>query len=262
MTTLGRDTAKAFLSNCRPNSLWFERFCKGCFKRMGQEAHQNLAISVKVMLALLALLDREWEAAEQQARQSLAMIGAYACIAYGGSFRGDEVFHTDLCELLKHSTTPLIENKLPYVLIPLLGRFKNEDGEHYHLIPLAFETRSGIEIGKWVERLVQVKKSHRQTGGPAFSNQSGRHISQHWMEMEILDRQHQVQIENPEVIPNDINVYEEYGISRSFQRGASTQARNQCVDENDINLINRWRTVENAKGCKPKLQMQDHYSEI
>jgi hypothetical protein len=138
MATLGRDSAKAFLSNCPTNSLWFERFCKGCFKRMGQEAHQDLAISIKVMLALLALLDREWEAAEQQARQSLAMIGAYACIAYGGSFRGDEVFHTDLWGLLKYSKTPLIENNLPYVLIPLLGRFKNEDGEHYHLIPLAF----------------------------------------------------------------------------------------------------------------------------
>jgi hypothetical protein len=82
------------------------------------------------------------------------------------------------------------------------------------------------------------------------------------MEMEILDHLHQVQTENPEVIPNDINVYEEYGISRLFRRGATTQDRNQRVDENDINLINRWRTVENAKGRKPKLQMQDHYSEI
>jgi hypothetical protein len=153
MMTLGKDTAKTFLSTCPTNSLWFERFCKGCFKRMGQESHQDLAMSIKVLLALLEILEAEWLAADGQIREGLAMVGAFVCIAFGGSFRGDEVFHTDLYGLLKYSRTPLVENNLRYVLIPLLGRFKNEEGEHYHLIPLAYTTHSGISIGTygWID---------------------------------------------------------------------------------------------------------------
>ena len=60
MMTLGRDTAKTFLSSCPSNSLWFERFCRGCFKRMGQETHQDLALSIDVLMALLRLLEDQW----------------------------------------------------------------------------------------------------------------------------------------------------------------------------------------------------------
>jgi len=98
--------------------------------------------------------------------------------------------------------------------------------------------------------------------GPAFSNKDGTRLPSSWVEMEILDHLHTVQSNHPELIPKEVNVYEEYGISRSFCRGATTQARNQKVAENDINLINRWRQVEGAQGHQPKLQMQDHYSEI
>jgi len=51
----------------------------------------------------------------------------------------------------------LIEGSHHYVMIPLLGRFKNEDGERYHLAPLAYETASGIKIGLWVNRLMMLR---------------------------------------------------------------------------------------------------------
>jgi hypothetical protein len=50
--TLGRDTAKSFLTTCPTQSMWFERFAKGCLKRMGQEIKQDLAVSVHAMKAL------------------------------------------------------------------------------------------------------------------------------------------------------------------------------------------------------------------
>jgi hypothetical protein len=34
------------------------------------------------------------------------------------------------------------------------------------------------------------------------------------------------------------------------------------VQENDINLANRWRTFDNAQGRCPRLAMADHYSDI
>jgi hypothetical protein len=261
MSTLGRDTAKTFLSNCPTNSLWFERFCRGCFKRMGQETHQDLAMSIAVVIELLSLLEVQWDS-HKETRDTLTFVGAFVVIAYAGSFRGNEVFHVDLNGLIKYQEMKLIEGGHRYVIIPLLGRFKNEDGERYHLTPLAFESASGIKIGLWVNRLVDLKKSHLQHRGPAFSDNKGYRLSPRWLEMEILDRLHSIQSDKPDIIPKDVNVYEEYGISRSFRRGATTQARNQKVPENDINIVNRWRQVEGAQGRKPKLNMQDHYSEI
>lgn len=83
-----------------------------------------------------------------------------------------------------------------------------------------------------------------------------------WLELEILDRFVSIQQAKPEIISQDINVYEDYGISRSFRRGATTEARNKRVGEEDINLMNRWRTFESAKGKRPRMRMQDHYSDI
>jgi hypothetical protein len=40
------------------------------------------------------------------------------------------------------------------------------------------------------------------------------------------------------------------------------EARNVKVDEEDIKLMNRWRNFEEAKGKRPRMQMQDHYSDI
>jgi len=263
MSTLGRDTAKTFLSACPSHSLWFERFSKGCLRRMGQEVRQDLAISVKVMLALLDILENEWQSDPTiHGKEVKVFLGAFAAIAFGGSFRGNEVFLTDLYGLAKYSRTPLLENGTRYVIIPLLGRFKTEDGEQYHLTPLAYQTNSGIRIGVWVERLVQVKNSHRQTHGPAFSDRRGRPLNSHWMEMELLERLQEVQNTRDDLIPREVNVHEEYGLARSFRRGATTQARNMGVAENDINAMNRWRTSEQARGCKPKAKMQDHYSDI
>jgi len=80
--------------------------------------------------------------------------------------------------------------------------------------------------------------------------------------MEILDRLQEIQNSGRDLIPSDVSVHEDFGIARSFRRGATTQARNAGVSENDINAMNRWRTADQAKGVKPKAKMQDHYSDI
>ncbi len=73
--------------------------------------------------------------------------GAFACIAYGGSFQGNKFFLTDLFGLTKYAKINLSEEGMRYVIIPLLGHFKGEDGEKYHLTPLAYTlTNSGIAI--------------------------------------------------------------------------------------------------------------------
>jgi hypothetical protein len=52
------------------------------------------------------------------------------------------------------------------------------------------------------------------------------------------------------LIKADVNVFEIYGISRSLHRKATTQARNNGLKKEDVNIANRWRSVERAKGIK------------
>jgi hypothetical protein len=189
-------------------------------------------------------------------------LGAFSIIAFCGSFRGHKVFLVDLHGLIKYAGMDLVEGGHNYVIVPLLGRFKNEYGERYHLTPLTWETASGLPLGTWVSRLVQLKVSQSLVRGPAFSNRRGQPLDSRWLELEILDRLHAIQGSNPDLIAADMNVHEDYEISRSFKRGATTEARNRGVKPNDIDVMNRWRKLENAQGRKPRHRMQDHYSDI
>lgn len=81
--TVGGDTPKYSLSQCPTHSLWFEMFTKGCLSRMGQEIHQEMAISVPVIHALLQDLERDWAASSTPSeRRHLASLGAFLCIAF------------------------------------------------------------------------------------------------------------------------------------------------------------------------------------
>jgi hypothetical protein len=260
--TLGRDTAKATLTTCPTQNMWFERFAKGCLKRMGQEVKQDLATSIHLMHALQSLLETEWEEKDERGRVDLAMIGAYILIAFAGSFRGHEVFLVDTYGLLKYAKDKHVERGEKFVIIPLLGKYKTENTEGYHLTPLSAKTTSGLEIERWVKRLAWAKERQGITHGPAFSHSQGSILDDRWLELEILDRIARVQQRRPDVVKPDVQVHEEHGISRSFRRGATTEARNVRVDEEDIKLMNRWRNFEEAKGRRPRMQMQDHYSDI
>jgi len=106
---MGGDKAKQHLCNCPTNSLWFERFAKGCLSRMGQIVCQDRAVSLELMHAFCSLLEQEWEVASEQKIQSkIASLGAYSVIAFCGSFRGPEVFMTDLFGLIKYDSERLM----------------------------------------------------------------------------------------------------------------------------------------------------------
>jgi hypothetical protein len=144
--TLGCDTAKATLTTCPTQNMWFERFAKGCLKRMGQEVKQDLVTSIHLMHVLQANLEREWGEKSEKERVNLAMIGAYILIAFTGSFRGQEVFLVDTYGLLKYAREEHVEHGEKFVMIPLLGRYKTKNTEGYHLTPLATRTASSLEV--------------------------------------------------------------------------------------------------------------------
>lgn len=266
MQSLGMDKSRVHLSNCPSQSLWFEKFSAGCSLRMGAEVRSDKATSLPLIHAFFKLLETEWrEASSLIERSKLASIGAYVAIAFCGSFRGAEVFLVDLDGLRKYLETPMFEkslNNVEYVIIPLLGFFKGETGIQYHLTPLVARTSSGIEVKKWVIRLVGVREEAGILNGPAFCDSYGNIAKTKIYENAILERFSIIQRWENSPIAKNINVYEDYGVSRSFRRGSTSEARIRGVDDREVDLINRWRNHENAKGRKPRRAMRDHYSDI
>jgi len=256
----GGDRTKQFLNLSPTYSLWFGKFKQGCLRRMGQDVRQDWAITIEAMGALVHELEKEWAVATRwKDRHLVATAGAYALIAFGGSFRGNEVFLTDLFGLRKYLGE--CQGK-DFVVIPLLGRFKGEQHSRYHLQPLAAVTSSGLQIRVWVERLVAVMDEGGRRQGPAFGDASGQVMSARVLEGALMERLQVVKDKRPGVIPADVDCYEDFGISRSFRRGATSSARARGVSEKLIDLVNRWRKFEGAKGRRPAMAMQDHYSDI
>jgi hypothetical protein len=263
LRTVGGDKGKHFLNTCRTHSSWFENFATGCLCRMGQEIRQDRAISLLLMHALLTLFDQEWRSTtDLHQKLRLSSLAAYSVICFCGSFRGPEVFLADLFVLHKYLATPRHSSEVAYVVVPLLGKVKNEHGERYHLTPLCYTTSSGLQVELWVRRLVEAQATFHRYQGPAFCTRSGTPACISDYELEILDHLHLIQQHQPDLIPPDVQIFEEYGLSRSFHRGSTSEARSRNVQENDIILANRWRTFENAKGRRPCLAMADHYSDI
>ena len=263
MATLGQDTAKAFLTNCPTQSLWFERFAKGCLYRMGEVVKQDLAISIGVMHALMKLFEVEWtQVTDAAVKSELASIALYCVIAFCGSFRGHEVFLVDLFGLLKYEESLSKAGDRSHCVIPLLGKYKGETGERYHLTPLAYTTKTGLQLGLWVSRVCMHRRAEGRSHGPVFADRWGNMVNPRVFETHILGKLQIIKESHGDLIPDSVDVFEEYGISRSFRRGSNTHATNQGVSKNDRELMNRWRNVENSKGKKARLAMADHYADI
>jgi hypothetical protein len=261
LRSFGGDHAKHVLTDSPTQSLFFECFCQGCVRRMGQEVWQNWAIPLPVIHSLLEVLEGDWEAAQTEAQKEIiSLLGAYTVIAFCGSFRGNEVFLVDLHGTKKYLASPEVEAGV--VIIPLLGRFKGETGDRYHLTPLAATTSSGIQVKRWVSRLVETKEAHGQVRGPLFSTRWGGLVSPAFVEPELMDRLQGLKDSQIGLIPADVDIFEDFGISCSFRWGAILTAWIRGVDDKHVTLINRWRVFENAKGRRPTLTMKDHYSDI
>ena len=261
-TSSGRIGGKAFYTKCPTQSFWFQKFNLGCLKRMGQVVKQDLAITVEVLMHMLEVIKSDIQKVEGWNKSMLIMAGAYSCICFCGSFRGHEVFLVELDGLLKYNQPIKESGKFEYIMVPLLGRFKGETGERYHLTPLAAVTKSGIQVKFWIKLLMAMHVNMGRDRGYAFCNKRGDCMASKEMQHIILYYLQKVKDERPDLIPDEVDVYEAYGISRSFRRGATTHATNQRVNQRDIDAANRWRNVENAHGRRISQPMRDHYSEV
>jgi len=134
--------------------------------------------------------------------------------------RGNEPFlmeATAVCEYINKGNT----HEDYYVCLPLMGRFKNEDGERNVIRFVVGKTASGIPVRRWIERLVgvlQLEGKDKGSLGPAFCVLNGNVIAYRNMDCEFHKALQQVQEGHPELISSELEVGDLYHINCSLRR--------------------------------------------
>jgi len=105
-------------------------------------------------------------------------------------------------------------------------------------------------------------KDRGVTNGPVFQKKNGKRGKAKDYKLEIFERLERIQKEQPNVLDPSVDIMEEFGMSRSFRRGSDSRAIDQEIGITTINLNNRWRKVEAAKGKAASFQMFEHYADI
>jgi hypothetical protein len=65
-----------------------------------------------------------------------------------------------------------------------------------------------------------------------------------------------------DLIAPDLEVVEEYGVSRSFRQGGTSEATNNGVPPLVIELNGRWRKSNQSGASRPNITVREHYTDI
>jgi len=252
-------------SNSPTQSLFYMRFNKGMLLRMGRQTRQNIALDYKILHIILGNLDNEWERLEEgsQRKRWIVIAATYLLFGFVLALRGNEGFMVEAGGLVDHKDHGTEESEeTPYCVIPLLGRFKNEEGERWHLMLAASETKSGFKVRCWLERLVDILRRERKFAGPAFCYVSGRAVRSSEMDGEFHMQLERVQENHPDLIQPSVMVSEAFSVYRSLRRGSTSRAGELAIPETVVNLHNRWREVEAGGGHIQTRNMRANYTDL
>lgn len=257
------ESTKTYSTACPTYGYWFERFMLGCHKRMGDVTVSDYALSIKLYWELVGQLERDWNGTKSEARRfGIAEFANLINFSFLAGLRGEEVMKVDLAGFLKYLDVGAEDPDHPHVMVTLLGRLKGETGERYHLLPMARVTNSGVMAGKWADRLARLMVARGRTNGWIFRDKSGTQAKIGSYNDQFFSRLSRIRIRYPHLFEPQIDIGEAYGLRRSLRRGSTTEAKNRGVPEHIVNMNNRWRKVERAKGRRPNFDMQAHYTEI
>ena len=78
----------------------------------------------------------------------------------------------------------------------------------------------------------------------------------------LTDIQQKIQQECPDITLDDVNIGGEYGIGRSFRRGADVISLDTRVPDPLTSAINLWQKIEQGKRTCPRFSMLEHYGDV
>jgi hypothetical protein len=100
VAVMAQETWKVFSTDCPTYGYWFEKFTKGCHKRMGDEVNSDYAaLSLDiVLLELLKRLEQDWRLAKTflDAQWQVCRFACFLIIGYCKALRGEEIVKTEI----------------------------------------------------------------------------------------------------------------------------------------------------------------------
>jgi hypothetical protein len=235
---------------------------------MGDIWIPDRALTIRELLCCQTLLESDWELFEgdehgqlKTALTAVSLIGGFAA-----GLRGEEIVRMDLGAIRKHWNESMEHPDAPHVPLMLAGRFKREIGEKLFCQPLALESKSGLKIRLWMFRLIGAYDKLKVVDGPVFRTAGKVQGTIRRAQIGDLDPMlhavlKRVQLQWPSVIPDSVDVENEYSMFRSIRRGSTSQAQNVQLPKEVIEANNRWRKALKARGLTPGMSMMERYSE-
>lgn len=262
----GKGGESLLLSTSPTESKLFNKFMRGLLLRMGRQTKVDFGLSIDILHAILTNLETDLHSTgfSTVEKRYKTMLGAYLIVGFVCALRGNEGFMLESSGLQSHIDYGRFEGKESeeHVVMPLLGRFKNEDGEGWHLMVSVSVTESGLEVRKWLERLVLILRSEGKKEGPAFCNVNGSIINYWKMNDNFVSELQRVQNQYPNLFEKNIEISEVYSIYRSLRRGSTARATEAGVSATAIDLHNRWRSIEAGRGQRSRKSMRDYYTDL
>jgi hypothetical protein len=261
---MGEEGAAGAISYSPTNSEWFRRFMRGCHRRMGDVWMPDRPVTIHEIKAALKLLEEDWEvfAKDAQGRINAALTASMVIIGFFGALRGEEIVRTDVGAIRKYWNEAMNWKNAPHVPLMLAGRFKRETGEKLFCQPLATVTKSGVDIRLWMFRTMSGLEKFGVTTGPMFRTGSGsKRASTADLDIRLHAVATRVQKRWPNLIPDDIEVTDQYSVYRSLRRGATAEAQNARIPQEVIEANNRWRKHARSRGLTPGMSMMERYTD-
>ena len=248
---------------CPTYGYWYQRFSVGLHKRMGDVVKSDYAVTSEIVKELLEQLDSEWEVAScDSERKRIADMGLVIAAGFLCGLRGEEIMKVDLGGLMKYLDPGRDHATCPHLIVALLGRLKGETGERYHMMVMSRVSRSGIVGGIWADKVVEVNRRNGRTKGHVFTKGRAGQAKIGDFEDEFINRLEGLRLIRPGLFEPGIDIAAAYSLLRSLRRGSNTEAIRNKVEPTIIDLNNRWRKFERARGRMPSLSMQQHYTQV
>jgi hypothetical protein len=230
---------------------------------MGDAVKSDCAVTSEIVKELLEQLDSEWEVATcDRERKRIADMGFLIAAGFLCGLRGEEIMKADLGGLMKCLEKGRNHTTCPRLIVALLGRLKGETGERCHMMVMARESRSGIMGGVWADRVVQVNRANNRVKGCVFTKGRARQAKTADFEEEFINRLEGLKLVRPGLFEPGIGVAAACSLFRSLRRGSNAEAIRNKVETTIVDLNNRWRKFERARGRMPSLSMQQRCTQM
>jgi len=256
---------KMWISTSVSHQFWFSRFMEGIHKRVGEIRRQDEAFTIEVIKQIQLHLELDWTrmvelGSDLKDRKVTAEMGTWFLVGFCTGMRGEEM---PLIELA--GTRNSLDNKLKgegYFNVVISGRTKGNQisGSKFAFPCVNVTNGNGLNPGVWIRRLIDIRNVEDDRSGRLFFQVvSPSKVSQY--EADFFTLLYQVQA-TTELISNNVDVGDSYGILRSSRRGATAHARNIRVEKDVIDAVHRWRKEALSGGVAIRLDLIDVYTTL